>query len=158
MRNSPSIRALLRISFVGAVLASVAAISVTAVPSADASADGCTSAPGPAATQHCIVVHGSGLHVDNIVSNYYYFPQAGVSGDNVCDRHHEVRYYLTTGLVVRDIDPPGCLYSAAAASSGDYVSFPVNKDLAANTQVCTRAKNSATDQEWTPYACKTIIP
>lgn len=156
MRNSA--RTILRVSFVTAVLASAFTASVVSAPSASASADGCTSAPGPAATQECIVVHGSGAHVSSVVSNYYYFPQAGVSGDNVCARHHEVKYALSTGVVVRDIDPPGCIYSAAAASSGDYVTFNIDKDLAANTQVCTRAKNSATDQEWTPYACKKIIP
>src|SRR4051794_25658084 len=67
-------------------------------------------------------VNGSGVHVDSVASNYYYFTQAAVTGEQVCDRHHEVVYYAGGARLSREIDPPGCLYPAVVASSGDYFS------------------------------------
>ncbi len=147
-----------RVLAAAAVLLSFASVSVAAAPNAFAYANGCTTADGPAGSHICVTVHGSGVHADSIFSAYFYAPNGAASGSNVCDRHHEASYYLPTGRVIREIDPPGCVNSGAVAATGDYASFLVNRDLAPNTPVCTRAKNSATNQQWTPYACEKIIP
>lgn len=88
----------------------------------------------------------------------YYYAETGSFGANACDRHHEVAYYTSAGRLTREIDPPGCVNAFQLQVTGDTATFDFNIDLAPNTPICTRARNSATSQQWTPYACEKILP
>jgi hypothetical protein len=120
-------------------------------------ADGCTFANGAALSHECITVSGHGVQVTTVASGFYY-AETGSFSANACDRHHEVAYYTAAGRLTREIDPPGCVNSFQLQATGDAALFDFNIDLAPNTPICTRARNSATAQQWTPYACEQIVP
>ncbi|MDQ2708130.1 MAG: hypothetical protein M3Z25_11050 [Actinomycetota bacterium] len=142
-----------------AALLALAAVSVVVAPKALAYTSGCTFVDGPAGAHECVNVHGGGgVQVDSIGSVYYFTPNGAATGSNVCDRHHEVSFYLGGERISREIDPPGCVDTASMVATGDFASFAVNANLDPNTPVCARAKNSATNQQWTPYACEKILP
>lgn len=120
-----------------------------------AGGNGCTTAPGPAASHNCIILKGDGEMVESANSNYLYYNAAG---PNVCDRHHQFMYTTLTGRVVTEsVSPPGCINSVAMVVTGDYVTLPGPRRLVKpGTKFCTRVKNSATAQKWSEWACMDI--
>lgn len=118
------------------------------------SADGCTTAPGPAGSgsHNCVVVNGNGTRIDSAYSQYYYAQPVGPA---VCDRHHQFLYTAANGEeITRQVDPPGCINSLAMVATGDSVSLPeAPLDAQAGTGFCTRAMNNQTGGLWTPWAC-----
>ncbi len=124
----------------------------------------CTNAPGTDAVQ-CISIDrdntnaappGKLSNIKSVQSEYRYLPTGLVkSAPNICDRHHELAYYDSGNRRIRAIDPPGCVNGmAASATLGDSVDFDIGNNIDKATPICTRSKNSATAQNWTPYACQ----
>lgn len=114
------------------------------------SASGCTLAPGNFAAMNCIYVNGESDWVNYIRATY----DTGGSPypDNLCNRAYEFQYYRAgyVNPVTIVNNQPGC-------GPGGFVTYSntlqVNARLQDGSTVCTRTKNSATDNEWAPYAC-----
>jgi len=123
------------------------------------SANGCTAAPGPtgAGTHNCVVVNGSGHHIDSAYSQYYYTQPVGPA---VCDRHHQFMFTDIWGnVVIRDVNPGGCINSGAMVVTGDSVSLPdAPFYVQGHTGFCTRVLNNRTGGSWSPWACVDILP
>lgn len=123
------------------------------------SANGCTTAPGPtgAGTHNCVIVNGSGNHIDSAYSQYYYTQPVGPA---VCDRHHQFMFTDIWGnVVIRDVNPGGCINSGAMVVTGDSVSLPdAPFYVQGNTGFCTRVLNNQTGGLWSPWSCVDILP
>lgn len=120
----------------------------------------CTNAPGPAAAYpaECVGFDreghaGQGGYSIRVRSAYYYHnPVSGV-GSSVCDRQHELAYFKGGLRRTMQINPPSCLNPATVLTGGDFVTFEIPTIPDRDKSLCTRAKNSATSGNWTPYAC-----
>jgi len=133
-----------------------AALITLGVPAAGASAQGCTFAQGGAAAQQCTTVIGSGLHVNEIDNDYYASPVSGGTAD-VCNRHHQITYYNANGTKgTWSANPSSCILGSVAILTGDEQYVYPNRNFPNNKSICSRSRNSDTNEVWTPYACVTI--
>lgn len=120
----------------------------------------CTNAPGPVAAYPAVCValakdgnEGQGNYSIRIRSIYTYHDPISGAGSTVCNRQHELAYYKNGVRKTSDLSPTGCLNAATVLASGDFVIFNIPTLPDRDKTVCTRVKNSATSDNWTPYAC-----
>lgn len=133
-----------------------ASLIALGAPAASANAQGCTFAQGGAAATQCITVYGSGLHVNEVDSEYDASPVSGGAAD-VCNRHHQITYYNADGTKgTWYANPTSCILGAVAVLTGDDQDVYPNRNFPNNKPICGRTRNSDTGEAWTPYACVTI--
>jgi hypothetical protein len=141
-----------------AVGVSVLGALVVAAPAAQATAAGCTWAPGGAAAQQCIYVSGDGTYVSYVMNQYYASPISGYAA-NVCNRRHRTKFVASTGATgYIENDPSSCILGSVAVTTGDYTRWDARRHLLAWSDVCAKSANSDTGGSWTPSACETIEP
>src|SRR5690606_33686255 len=124
---------------------------------ANASASGCTWAPGYAGARNCIYVSGTGLYVLYTESSY----TAGVAPwpNQLCNREHEWLFHRQGASQPSTAwrYHSGCIPGLAGfTSSYGWYHSDYMKD---NTSYCARTRNSHTllaGPEWSPYACISI--
>lgn len=109
--------------------------------------------------KECITVEASGTLVKSVRSTFYLTGPNSTQANDICDRHHEVTYYLNGAARTLDSNPSGCLPIVAGIThvgkyGGDYVDFPMNVTVDKGKPICTRSKNSDSGKDWTEYACQ----
>ncbi len=146
----------------GLVLVSSPVVVQTA---AHASLEGnhCTFGIGSGYPAMCVSKDGDAAELRQARSIYYgsQLPvKEIIFGDTVCRRSHEIIYVKPSGESgKKEESPSSCVPAVMVSLQGDYTDwFPPDPRSAVkpDSQICARAKNSATHDEWNSYACVTV--
>lgn len=118
--------------------------ALTAAPTAQADATGCTLAP---LGDVCIGVAGSGLHVDNVRA-----VRGKASYDFICNYSARTFFHKPDGIT--DTYDSGIVHNGACSAGDAWIDFPVNTDFPDGTQVCIAFYENGEQQGGQP--CETI--
>lgn len=114
---------------------------------------GCRLAPGGIGANICVNFSKYENYVGTVESRYD--PGVATWPDNICRRHHQVMYKKkgASAYTTKTKSYEGCIPGIGFRSQA---SFYPEAIMQSGSQVCARAKNSRTDDEWTVWSCKTV--